>query len=70
MAVNAFCFRDDSSIFEKPAENAPVLVLFRGIDSEMVMNIIIIKRKNSTPLLSLIKLDYRHGKQQKIGNKS
>ncbi len=36
----------------------------------MVMNILIIKKKNSTPLLPLIKFDYRHGEQQKIGNKS
>ena len=47
--VKRFCFRvDSSSIFEKPAENAPVLVLFRGIDIEMVMvmKILIIKRKS------------------------
>jgi hypothetical protein len=46
------------------------LVLCRGIDSEMVMIILIIKRKNSSPILSLIELDFRHGEQQKIGNKS
>ena len=43
--------RDDSSIFEKPAENAPVLVLFRGIHSEMVMNILIIKRKKFNSII-------------------
>ena len=37
--------------FEKPAENAPVLVLFRGIYSEMVMNILIIKRKKFNSII-------------------